>query len=775
MGYTHRSQGPHLLPPLLQHAPVAIAAVDLDGQIVDANRALIDASGYAPEEICGQPFFTFLDQSDHADARAAFGSLAAGTADSYQASRRYRTRTGDVREIDLRVSLVRDASGAPELCLAVLHDVSDHVGAINALSRHAAQLEAMIDSIPAAVYIGDATGIKVANRTAVEQLGFESADALKHPIPELSQRLENRDASGNRIDPASEPFARALRGEQVDTEVVSRHLKSGEDVVQRVVSAPVRVGGRIVGAVAVNTDITERRRTEEALRMSEARYRALVEQAPLSIQLLSPDGRTLHVNAAWERLWGLTLEQLGGYNMLEDRQLEERGLLPFIRRAFEGSPALVPAAEYDVDQTLPDVSSREDARRWVRAVVYPLKDAQGRVSEVVLIHEDMTDQVRADEERNRATALLQLVIEQSGEGIVVADEAGVIRIFNRAAEDLYGVSGEATPPEEWTRRYRLLRTDGTPLPAEETALFRALRGEIVRDARWAVSRDDGAARMMVGTAAPLRAPDGSPAGAVLIARDESARLAAEAERERLLVESRRAHEELERASRLKDEFLATLSHELRTPLNAVMGWARILRGQETDPTKRHGLEVMERNAASQARMIDDLLDVSKIITGNISLAVEDVDICRVVAGAVDSVRPAANARGVEIEVRCEAELPAIPGDPQRLQQIAWNLLSNAVKFTDSGGAVTVSVDRDHRGILISVADTGSGIAPDLLPRVFERFTQGDTSTTRAQRGLGLGLAIVRHLVELHGGTVTGESAGVGAGATFRVHLPIRPR
>jgi PAS domain S-box-containing protein len=626
------------LPPLLHAAPVAIAAVDLQGRVLDANRALLDISGYTLEDLRGAAFTRFVAPGREGVA-GHFAALARGEIDTYRVERRYLTRNGQAREMDMSVSLVRDESGAPELCLAVLHDVTD------------------------------------------------------------------------------------------------------------------------------------RKRTEAALRLSEARYRALVEQAPLSIQILSPDGTTLEVNAAWERLWNATLEQLVGYNMLEDQQLEALGILPIIRRAFAGEAVMIPAARYDPAETLPEVTP-PGRPRWVRAVMYPLKTDDGRVSELVLIHEDITDQTIADEQRREATERLQLVIQQSGEAVIVADADGVVRIFNPAAERLYGVSRARVPAQKWTEHYRLLRMDGTPLPFEETALYRAVRGQLVRDFQWQVQLDDGTRRQMSGTAAPLRTSDGRPAGAVLIARDETARLAAERERERLLDDMRRAHQQVEAASRMKDEFLATLSHELRTPLNAILGWTRILRTRAMAPDAAHPLEVIERNAAAQARLIDDLLDMSRIVTGKIALHVERVDLAHVTASALETVRPAAEARGVGLTLEAPAELPAVSGDAQRLQQVLWNLLSNAVKFTEPGGAVQVSVGRDGHAVVATVRDTGIGIPPSILPFVFDRFTQADASTTRTHTGLGLGLAIVRHLVELHGGSVSAESDGPGHGSTFRVWIPV---
>jgi CheY-like chemotaxis protein len=230
---------------------------------------------------------------------------------------------------------------------------------------------------------------------------------------------------------------------------------------------------------------------------------------------------------------------------------------------------------------------------------------------------------------------------------------------------------------------------------------------------------------------------------------------------------------LEGANRVKDEFLATLSHELRTPLNAILGWSDLLiRPGLQGEAQRKALESINRNAKSQAALIDDILDVSRIITGNLRLDVRPVDVREVVKASCESIQPAAAARGVEMRAVVHPHAVVV-GDPDRLQQVLWNLLSNSVKFSDAGSRIDVDVRQTNAHVRIVVRDMGTGIAPDLLPHVFERFRQGDSSTTRARGGLGLGLAIVRHLVELHGGTVTAESEGAGLGATFTVDLPVR--
>ena len=246
-----------------------------------------------------------------------------------------------------------------------------------------------------------------------------------------------------------------------------------------------------------------------------------------------------------------------------------------------------------------------------------------------------------------------------------------------------------------------------------------------------------------------------------------------AERERLLVEARAARDEAEASNRAKDEFLATLSHELRTPLQAMLGWTQLLRSRELDATSAaKGLETIERNTRLQMQLIEDLLDVSRIITGKLTLEAVPLSIGQIVQASVTALRSTADQRGVSLE--CREIAPAVlAGDPMRLEQVFSNLIGNAIKFTPPGGSVDVSVEAGHGEASITVRDTGRGISPRVLPHIFERFRQADSGTTRAHGGLGLGLAIVRHLVELHGGRVRAESEGEGRGASFVVTLPVR--
>jgi signal transduction histidine kinase/ActR/RegA family two-component response regulator len=254
---------------------------------------------------------------------------------------------------------------------------------------------------------------------------------------------------------------------------------------------------------------------------------------------------------------------------------------------------------------------------------------------------------------------------------------------------------------------------------------------------------------------------------------EQQRLISEKERERLLLQEHTLRVEAEGAARLKDEFLATVSHELRTPLNAILGWATLLhKGKLDDGTATRGIKAIERNAKAQAQLVEDLLDVSRIISGNLRLDVQPIVLTSVIKAAMDSVQPAADSKGLQLQVVVDPAVDNARGDAARLQQVIWNLLSNSIKFTPNGGHVSVKVEGSDSTAEITVTDTGDGISNEFLPFVFDRFKQGDGSITRKHDGLGLGLAIARHLVELHGGTIEAESAGEGLGSAFKVRLPL---
>jgi PAS domain S-box-containing protein len=376
---------------------------------------------------------------------------------------------------------------------------------------------------------------------------------------------------------------------------------------------------------------------------------------------------------------------------------------------------------------------------------------------------DITDRKQAEE----AKAHLAAIVESSDEAIISKDLSSIIMSWNRGAERLFGYTAQEAIGQPVTMLMSPERFD------EELGILERVRhGESIGPYETVRRRKDGTLVEISLTVSPITDANGKIIGASKIARDITERRQAEVEREQLLASERQALERAELEARMKDEFLAILSHELRTPLNAIFGWANILRTSDNPVEIAEGLEVIERNARAQTKIIEDLLDMSRIISGKARLDVQRVELLTVINSAIESVKPMAAAKQIRLTSVLDPLAGPVSGDPARLQQVLWNLLTNALKFTPKGGRVHVVLERVNSHLEISVHDTGSGISPDFLPYVFDRFRQADASTTREQRGLGLGLAIVKNLAELHGGSVRAKSPGPNKGSTFTIALPM---
>jgi PAS domain S-box-containing protein len=367
-----------------------------------------------------------------------------------------------------------------------------------------------------------------------------------------------------------------------------------------------------------------------------------------------------------------------------------------------------------------------------------------------------------------AAARLAAIVNSSDDAIVGKTVDGVVTSWNRGAHQMFGYTAE-----EAIGRHITFIIPADRHAEEDVVLARIRRGERVDHFETIRRHKDGRLLDISLTISPIHDADGRLVGASKIARNIGERRRHEREREALSAREREAREVAESLNRAKDQFLATLSHELRTPLNAIYGWAQMLDAGRLDaPMAKRATQAIVRNATAQVQLIEDLLDLSRIITGHMHMDLRPVDMRTVIERAIESVQPAARAKGIRVEVAMDATPPLVMGAPARLQQVVWNLLINAVKFTPGGGRITVALRCAGPVAEVTVSDTGLGIDPQVLPRLFERFHQADSSITRPHGGLGIGLALVRHLVEMHGGSVSGESAGVGHGATFTVRLPL---
>jgi PAS domain S-box-containing protein len=492
-----------------------------------------------------------------------------------------------------------------------------------------------------------------------------------------------------------------------------------------------------------------------------SRLAAIVESSDDAIISKNLDGIIVTWNEGATRIFGYQPEEVIGRSITilipPDRLDEEPAILAKLRQGQR------------VDH-IETIRVRKDGMQVdISLTVSPVRNAAGEIIGASKIARDITQQKRAEAALRVSNERFRLMADSAPVLIWIADHTKARNWFNRSWLEFTGRSVYEEAGFGWTQNIHeddlapCLQRYGEGFDSREP--FRM---------EYRVRRHDGEARWIIEHATPLfEGAGGSFSGYIGSGVDFTESKQVQADREDTLKAERAAREEAERVGRLKDEFLATVSHELRTPLNAILGWATLLRrlapGSEDHS---RGLETIERNARVQGQIIADLLDMSRIISGKVQLDVQSIDLQDVINAALDAVRLSIEAKKLRLRVTLDAKAGRLRGDPARLQQVFWNLLTNAVKFTPSGGHINLVMERVNSHVEVSVEDSGIGIKSEFLAFVFDRFRQADSSTTRRHGGLGLGLSIVKHLVELHGGSVRVKSAGEGQGATFIVAMPI---
>ncbi|MEO5701846.1 MAG: PAS domain S-box protein, partial [Casimicrobiaceae bacterium] len=556
------------------------------------------------------------------------------------------------------------------------------------------------------------------------------------------------------VDERSRDLIERLRRGEVLRDYGLR-LKRGDGALRDVLvdTVPVFEAGRLDHIRCFTRDVTARKRTEQALRASEASFRALVEQAPFSVQVFSPDGRIAMVNQAWKDLWGVEPSDIPEYNVLADPQLDQKGIRGHIERAFAGQPVVIPPIAYDPNLTIPERSQHEDALRWVGAVAYPLKDDTGSVREVVLVHEDITARRKAEAALLESEGKLRLLADTIPQLAWMARADGHIFWYNRRWYEYTGTTPREMEGWGWQSVHD---------PAVLPQVLERWRGSIERgepfEMVFPLRGADHVFRPFLTRVNPLR--------------DAADHVVYWCGTNTDISEIKRMEETLLETDRRKDEFLATLAHELRNPLAPIRNALQILKMPRVEGAiAQQTMGVMERQVEHLVRLVDDLLDVSRVMRGKIELRLERVELAGVIARAVETAQPALDVQGHRLDLAVSNDSLAVEADPVRLAQVIGNLLTNSAKYTDANGRIVLWARRQDNEVVLGVRDNGIGIAPDMLPNVFDLFVQADQAATRSHGGLGIGLTLVKNITEMHGGSVEARSAGLGCGSEFVIRIP----
>jgi PAS domain S-box-containing protein len=632
-------------------------------------------------------------------------------------------------------------------------------------------LAAIVESSDDAIIAKDLDGIIQSSNAAAERL-------FGHSAAELVGRSVRILIPPDRQGEEDEILEKIRRGERVEHFETVRLSKDGRPIDVSLTVSPVRdASGTIIGISKTARDITERKRAVAELAAQAEWFRVTLGSIGDGIIAADPDGGVTYMNGVAETLTGWTHLAARGKPLSDVFQI----INETTRQPVENPAGVVIRSGHRVglaNHTI--LISRDGTERPISDSAAPIFDDAGRILGVVLVFRDFTEQRRSEDALAEQREWFETTLHSIGDAVIATDVRGQVAFMNPVAEHLTGWRIDEARGRACNDVFTVIN-ETTRRPVENPVTRVLNEGVIVGLANHTLLiAADGTERPIDDSGAPIRNRAGRMVGVVLVFRDVSERRRSELEREAatkdrewLLIAERTARAEAERANRLKDDFVAMVSHELRTPLNAILGWTDLmLRKRDDAALAARGLDIVARNTRLQAQLISDLLDISRIVSGKLRLDMQNVDLASQIDAAIETVQHGADERRIRITRQLDTEIGPIAGDPARLQQVVWNLLSNALKFTPNGGHVNVTLRRVGSHAEIVVEDNGAGIRPDFLPHVFDRFQQADASRTRRFGGLGLGLSIVKNLVEYHGGTVRAESEGDGRGATFTVAIPL---
>ena len=644
-------------------------------------------------------------------------------------------------------------------------DITAHKRAEEALRASEERYRLLTEHSPDGVVVADVNGtIQLANPSVLRMLGVSAEDMTKRNLFDFVA-TEFHDHCRGLITTVITERTAATQAE------CAMRGKDGREIPVEVSAA--RFGGNDQFAQLVLHDLTgrkqaeaERERWSRQIESERDRLKQILEQMPIGVIIAeAPSGRLAYHNIEASRLLHRPFLVAEDYRVYPTYGAVREDGLPYKAEEHPAARSLMSGEIVKSEEIKYRLEDSTETYFSVNSA--PIYDPEGRMVLTVVTFIDIAERKFAEaalrESEERFAKAFQaspdgLVISRIADAVLLEVNDSFVAMFGYARDEIIGKSaleiGLYADPSSRERALKVLEEHN-----------------VVRDFELTMRGKSGELRWILFSAEPMDLR-GEHCWLTLC-RDITERKHAEQERERLLLQEKEARAEAESANRMKDEFLATISHELRTPLTAILGWANMLnRGSLSQLQTRRALQVIEQSAKSQAGLVDDILDTSRIITGRMKLDAHRVEIERVFQAAIDVIRPSAEAKRIDLQVVIDDRDGIVFGDANRVQQVIWNLLSNAVKFTNAGGCVQARLSRTASQIEIAVTDTGMGIEPEFLPYVFDRFRQADSTSTRKHSGLGLGLAIVRHVVEMHGGTVAASSPGKGQGATFKVRFPI---
>ena len=768
---------------LSEHSRDIVLFVRLDGQIIEVNNAAIKAYGYDRTELLSLKIATLRAPETHA-------LIAEQIEQADKQGILFETihRRKDGSFFPVEVSAQSTVIGNEKIVLSIIRDITERKRAEEALQAANRSITNILESITDAFVALD-------HQWRITYVNQETARLNGQKPEEMIGKTHWEQWSWSVGTLVEREYRRAV------TERVAVHFEILYEPLN--LWLEIHAYPSVDGLSIYFRNITERKQIEQSLQVNRDSLDLVLQASQLGLWYCDLPFDKLVWNEKCKEHFGLTPDTEVTIDLFyaqlhpDDRERTRTAIDQSIEQK----------SGYDIDYR---TVAPDGQVRWIRAIGRGFYDATGNPMHFDGITMDISDRKRQEEERSRVEVrerqymrrlqrlaeasvainstlsldeILQLITEQAREIIEAHQSVTSMSVDDNWAQAINAVS-LSDKYAQW-REYDE-KTDGSGIYTLICRMQRPMRmtqAELEAHPAWrGFGKHAGNHPPMRGwLAVPLTTHDRKNIGLIQLSdkyegeftQEDEAILVQLAQMASAAIDNARLYQESQQANRLKDDFLATLSHELRSPLNAMLGWLTLLRTRKFDEAaKTRALETIERNARTQAQLVEDILDVSRIIRGQLRLNVRPVTLVPVIESALDTVRPAADAKSIRLQSVLDPAAGPVSGDSDRLQQIIWNLLTNAVKFTPKGGWVQICLERINSHVEITVADTGQGISAEFLPYVFDRFRQADGSITRSYNGLGLGLAIVRHLVELHGGTVHAESPGKGLGARFTVKLPL---